>query len=91
VLDDGAVRVLQKSGASLLPIGVKSVKGDFKRGEVVACKDAEGNVIARGLINYSAHESRRIIGHTTREISQLLGYVDDEELIHRDNLILLQH
>lgn len=89
VLDDGAVRVLQNSGASLLPIGVKEVKGDFKRGEVIACISLKGKEIARGLINYPADEARKIIGHTSKQISDILGYVDDEELVHRDNLILL--
>ena len=89
LLDDGAVKVLQKSGASLLPIGVKRVKGDFKRGEVVACVSPAGKIVARGLINYNADESRRIIGKPSQQILELLGYIDDEELIHRDNLILL--
>ncbi len=89
VLDDGAVRVLQKSGASLLPIGVKQVKGDFKRGEVVACVSPQGRIIARGLVNYPADEARKIIGHPSKKIPELLGYEDDEELVHRDNLILL--
>lgn len=89
VLDEGAVRVLKHSGASLLPIGVKEVKGDFKRGEVVACFNLTGREIARGLINYPADEARKIIGHPSKKITDILGYVDDEELVHRDNLILL--
>lgn len=89
VLDEGAVKVLQKSGASLLPIGVKAVKGDFKRGEVVACLSPDGREIARGLINYPADEARKIIGHPSSEIMLLLGYKDDAELVHRDNLILM--
>ncbi|MDJ0833246.1 MAG: glutamate 5-kinase [Gammaproteobacteria bacterium] len=91
VLDEGAVRVLQKSGASLLPIGVKQVKGDFKRGEVVACVSPQGRIIARGLVNYPADEARKIIGHPSKQIPELLGYEDDEELVHRDNLILLDN
>lgn len=90
ILDDGAVRVLQKSGASLLPIGVKEVRGVFKRGEVVSCLSPQGKEIARGLVNYPDDEARKIIGHASRDISQLLGYEDEEELIHRDNLILLK-
>ncbi|MCP4074796.1 MAG: glutamate 5-kinase [Gammaproteobacteria bacterium] len=89
VLDDGAVRVLQNSGASLLPIGVKAVKGEFKRGEVIACVNTNGSEVARGLVNYPSDETRKIIGHTSKHISGILGYVDDEELVHRDNLILL--
>jgi glutamate 5-kinase len=88
-LDDGAVRVLQKSGASLLPIGVKAVRGDFKRGEVVACMSPGGKEVARGLVNYPADEARKIIGHPSREIADILGYEDDPELVHRDNLILM--
>ncbi len=89
VLDEGAVKVLQNSGASLLPIGVKAVRGDFKRGEVVACIAPDGRQVARGLINYPADEARKIAGHSSAEIAQLLGYEDDAELIHRDNMIVL--
>lgn len=89
VLDEGAVRVLHHAGASLLPIGVKDVKGDFKRGEVVSFLSSDGKEIARGLVNYSAEESRKIIGHTSKEIAGILGYEDEAELVHRDNLILL--
>jgi glutamate 5-kinase len=88
-LDDGAVRVLRQSGSSLLAVGVKSVQGDFVRGELVSCVDAEGREVARGLVNYSAEESRRIIGRPSTQIEEILGYVDEEELIHRDNLVLV--
>lgn len=88
-LDDGAVRVLRQSGRSLLPVGVTAVKGDFQRGEVVSCCDAGGQAFARGLVNYDAEEARRIIGQPSEKIEQLLGYVDEPELIHRDNLVLL--
>lgn len=87
-LDAGAVNAL-KSGKSLLPVGVKQVAGDFERGAAIACRDLEGHEIARGLANYSAQESRRIAGHASSEIEALLGYVDEEVLIHRDNLVLL--
>ncbi len=89
LLDDGAVRVLRHSGASLLPVGVRSVNGDFKRGEVVACRAPDGREVARGLVNYSADEAARIIGQPSHRIAEILGYRDDEELIHRDNMILL--
>ncbi len=88
VLDDGAVTAL-KGGRSLLAVGVKAVDGDFGRGAAVACKTADGREIARGLINYASSEARRIAGHATGEIESLLGYLDEEELIHRDNLVLL--
>lgn len=87
-LDAGAVSAL-RSGKSLLPVGVKQVSGDFERGAAIACRDAEGHEVARGLANYSASEARRIAGHASNEIETLLGYVDEEVLIHRDNLILL--
>jgi glutamate 5-kinase len=84
-LDAGAVKALLKDGKSLLPIGVTEVTGDFQRGEVVACV----RPIARGLANYSAEEARRIIRRPSGEIESILGYVDEPELIHRDNLVLL--
>ena len=88
-LDAGAVRVLSKEGKSLLPIGVTQVSGEFQRGAVVAVLDTEGRDIARGLVNYSADEARRIAGKASGEIENILGYVDEPELIHRDNLVLL--
>ena len=88
-LDDGAVKALTRDGKSLLPIGVTEVGGDFERGEVVACLDPSGREIARGLANYSAAEARRIIRKPSAEIEAILGYVDEPELIHRDNLVLL--
>jgi len=89
VLDDGAVEALKKEGKSLLPIGVTKVEGDFDRGEVVLCLDSEGREIARGLINYNAIETKKIMGKSTNSIENLLGYIDQPSLIHRDNLILL--
>jgi len=88
-LDAGAVRVLSNQGKSLLPIGVTQVSGEFQRGAVVAVLDTEGRDIARGLVNYSADEARRIAGKASGEIENILGYVDEPELIHRDNLVLL--
>ncbi len=89
VLDAGAVQVLKTEGKSLLPIGVTAVEGYFERGDVVACVDAAGVEVARGLVNYSASESARIMRKPSSEIEKILGYVDEAELIHRDNLILL--
>ena len=88
-LDAGASRVLTTSGRSLLAVGVKSVEGDFKRGEMVACYDPDEREIARGMVNYSAEETRTIMGHPSERILELLGYVDEPELIHRDNLVLI--
>ena len=89
VLDAGAVRVLRESGRSLLAVGVREVVGDFRRGEMVACVDEQGRERARGLVNYGADEARRIAGRASSEIEKILGYVDEEELIHRDNLVLV--
>jgi glutamate 5-kinase len=88
-LDEGAVRVLRESGRSLLPVGVCGVHGNFGRGDMVSCRDPGGREIARGLANYSADETRRIMGSASREIEAILGYELDEELIHRDNLVLV--
>ena len=88
-LDDGAVRVLQESGRSLLAVGVRGVDGDFARGDMVSCRDVQGREVARGLVNYSAADTRRIMGSASSEIEGILGYLVDEELIHRDNLVLV--
>jgi len=88
ILDAGAVRAL-RAGSSLLPVGVKRVDGEFERGAAVACLSPEGEELARGLANYASSETRLIAGHASTEIEAILGYVDEPELIHRDNLILL--
>jgi glutamate 5-kinase len=90
VLDDGAVNVLCKSGRSLLPIGVAEIRGNFVRGDLVSCVDQQGRELARGLVNYNSDESSRIIGKASSEIAEILGYCDDEELIHRNNLVLME-
>ena len=88
-LDDGAVQALLRGHKSLLPVGVKQVQGSFRRGEMVVCLAPDGAEVARGLANYSAVEAQKIIGQSSDVIEQLLGYVDEPELIHRDNLILI--
>lgn len=88
-LDDGAVRVLCDRGKSLLPVGVTRISGNFRRGEIVSCQTGEGKEIARGLVNYNADEAQKIIGQSSDRIRELLGYIDEPELIHRDNLILI--
>jgi glutamate 5-kinase len=88
-LDEGAVRALVKDGKSLLPIGVVEVSGTFGRGEVVGCFAPDGREIARGLVNYGSQEAARIARRPSSEIERVLGYVDEPELIHRDNLVLL--
>jgi glutamate 5-kinase len=88
-LDDGAVRALREGGRSLLAAGVTAVFGHFARGEVVSCVDRHGNELARGLVNYDAQDAIRIKGRSSREFEQILGFMDDDELIHRDNLVLV--
>lgn len=89
VIDDGAEKVLNASGSSLLAVGIKSVDGDFNRGEVVACVSLGGKQIARGLVNYNADEIRRLVGQPSNKISEILGYINEDEIIHRDNLVLV--
>jgi len=88
-LDAGAVRALASDGKSLLPIGVVAVEGSFERGEVVGCYAPDGREIARGLVNYGAQDTAKILRKPSAEIESILGYVDEAELIHRDNLVLL--
>jgi glutamate 5-kinase len=88
-LDSGAVRALTHEGKSLLPIGVVEVSGNFGRGEIVGCFGPDGREIARGLVNYGAQEAARIVRRPSSQIEAVLGYVDEPELIHRDNLVLL--
>jgi glutamate 5-kinase len=87
-VDEGAIRALRASGSSLLPIGVVAVQGDFERGEAIAIRAADGAEIGRGLSNYSAAETRRIMRRPSADIESLLGFFEAAELIHRDNLVL---
>jgi len=88
-IDAGAARVLMRDGRSLLSVGVTRVEGDFNRGELVTCVSPDGGQVARGLVNYSAQEALQIIGHASTEIEALLGYTNEPELIHRDNMVVL--
>jgi len=89
VLDDGAVKAVLKDHKSLLPVGVTAVEGNFRRGEMVVCLAPDGREVARGLVNYSAVDTRKIAGQGSAAIESLLGYVDERELVHRDNLIVV--
>ena len=89
-IDEGAVRKLQSEGKSLLPIGMSTVEGDFSRGEVIAILDSQGLEIARGLANYAAAEARLLCRKPSSEIQTILGYVAEPEMVHRDNLVLMQ-
>ncbi|HQR22995.1 MAG TPA: glutamate 5-kinase [Burkholderiaceae bacterium] len=89
VVDEGAARALAAGGKSLLPIGVVDVVGEFQRGDVVGCVTRDGREVARGLVNYSSSEARQIARKPTSEIESTLGFMEEPELIHRDNLVLL--
>ena len=89
ILDPGACRVLKEKGSSLLAVGIRRVEGNFQRGEVVACVDEQGQEIARGLVNYDSSEVAKLLGQSSDKIESILGYVDEEELIHRDNMIII--
>ena len=92
VLDAGAVKVLKTDGKSLLPIGVIDVQGSFERGDVVACINEVGMEVARGIVNYNSNDTQRIKRKASNEIEKIekiLGYVEESELIHRDNLIII--
>jgi glutamate 5-kinase len=89
LVDAGAARALRREGKSLLPIGVLQVEGEFARGDVVSCVGPDGAEVARGLVNYSSSEARQIARKPSSEIAATLGFIEEPELIHRDNLVVL--
>ena len=89
VVDDGAAAKLRSEGKSLLPIGMTTVEGDFSRGDVIAVRDAAGSEIARGLANYASAEARLLCRKPSAEFQNLLGYMAEPEMVHRDNLVLM--
>jgi glutamate 5-kinase len=88
VIDAGAARALCSGGKSLLPIGVTEVLGEFARGDVIACVDGQGQEVARGLVNYSSAQARLIARRPTAQIEDILGFIEEPELIHADNLVV---
>lgn len=88
-VDAGAVSKVKTEGKSLLPIGALTVEGEFHRGDVIAIKDLQGQEIARGLANYSSTEMRMIVRKPSSQIEPTLGYVNEPELIHRTNLVVM--
>lgn len=90
VLDQGACHVLRSQGSSLLAAGVKDCTGYFSRGELVSCVDEHGSQVARGLINYSADDTRKVVGKSSELFESILGFSGETELVHRDNMIILQ-
>ena len=89
VVDAGAARVLRSQGVSLLPVGAIRISGDFKRGDMVSCVSEQGEEVARGLSNYAAEEAEKLCGHESHEIERVLDYKGDEELVHRDNMVII--
>ncbi len=90
VLDDGAVKAIARMGKSLLPAGIVEVRGKFRVGDPVACVDSSGRAVARGLAAYASDAVESIARRPTREIAQMLGYSNGDEVIHRDDLVLLE-
>jgi len=88
IVDAGAAKAVRSGGRSLLPIGVTEVEGEFQRGDVIACLDPDRHEIARGLVNYSSAQTRQIARRPTGEIEAVLGFIEEPELIHRDNLVV---
>ena len=88
IIDDGAKKALLDKGKSLLPSGIIAVEGDFDQGDPVSCFDREGAILAKGLVNFSSVEIRKIMGLKTTQIYQVLGHKDYDEIIHRDNLVI---
>lgn len=89
-LDEGALKALTLQGKSLLPVGVIHVNGEFERGDVVACLDENNVEYARGLINYSSSDTRRIMRQPTHKIETILGSMTASELMHRNNMVVLR-
>jgi len=89
VVDAGAADKVRSEGKSLLAIGMTSVEGEFSRGDVIAIRDDAGTEIARGLANYASAEARLICRQTSGEFEKLLGYTAEPEMVHRDNMILI--
>ena len=88
-LDQGATQAILTQGTSLLPVGVDRAEGTFNRGDVVDCKDPDGVLVARGLVNYSDKEVCKIYNKPSKQVAKILGYTGEAELIHRDNLVIL--
>ncbi len=91
VLDSGAVKALCNDKKSLLPVGVLMVKGEFLRGDLVLCIDKNQKEVARGLINYSAREAKLMIGCSTKLLEKTIEHLIEPEMIHRDNIVILQN
>ncbi|MGW9359853.1 glutamate 5-kinase [Streptomyces diastaticus] len=89
-LDDGAVRAVVERRTSLLPAGIQAVEGEFTAGDPVELRDSAGRAVARGLVNFDATEIPRLLGRSTRDLARELGPAYEREIVHRDDLVLLQ-
>lgn len=89
VVDAGAARALKNNHSSLLPVGCIDVDGCFNRGALVVINDESGHPIARGLVNYSSHEIKKLCREPSKNIISILGYMVEDELVHRDNMVIL--
>ena len=90
IVDAGLEKALkQKGSCSILPVGIKAVRGDFESGVTVSVADEKGHELARGLVNYDAKEIRKILGKKTGDVESVLGYIHTDEVIHRDNLVIM--
>lgn len=89
-LDDGAVRAVVQRRKSLLPAGIAAVEGEFNAGDPVELRDGEGRAVARGLVSFDAKEIPQLIGRSTRELARELGPAYEREVVHRDDLVILQ-
>ena len=83
------MEAVRNRGVSVLAVGAVRATGEFRRGDMVRVTDAAGVEVAKGLVNYSGHEVRLLLGAGSHEIESRLGYIDEPELIHRDNLAVL--
>ena len=90
IIDDGATNAIINSGKSLLSVGITDVKGKFDRGDLVECISSSGQVVAKGLINYSSSEVSKVLGQPSDKMESLLGYVNESSVIHRNNLVVLK-
>ena len=89
IINEGAKKAIVEQESSLLPIGVTQIISDFKRGDVVSIVDAEGNEIARGMINYNCKDCKKIMGEHSDRILEILGYKNYDAIITRDNMVIL--
>ena len=88
ILDERACVALTSKGKSLLPVGVVEVRGEFNKGDLIECSNAQGEEIARGLSNFNHKEINSIKGLNSEEIKGVMNYLSEEEVIHRNNLVL---